>query len=341
MITVQGLTKRFGRLVAVDGVSFEAPRGTVTGFLGPNGAGKTTTIRMLCGSLRPSSGRIVVDGVDALAGGRAGRDARRRIGYLPESTPLYPELRVVEYLRLRATIAGVARRARAAAVDRSIEDCWLRDVRRRPIGQLSKGYRQRVGLAAALVADPPVLVLDEPTVGLDPHQLREVRGLVRRLAEAHTILLSSHVLPEVEAVCDRVVLISRGKVRLAGTMDELRRRAARSRSYVVETRDPAAHARLASIAGVVEVVQRDQELGWKRLEITAGAAERDLRADIAGALAAAGSSLRELHRERASLEELFVEVAGDAAADRPASPGDEPPLVTTGPVAEPSEEPVA
>ncbi|MCZ6834594.1 MAG: ABC transporter ATP-binding protein, partial [Planctomycetota bacterium] len=195
MIVAQNLTKRFGRILAVDNLNFEIPQGQVVGFLGPNGAGKSTTIRMITGFLPPTAGRVLIDAHDVALHRRW---VRSRIGYLPESAPLYGEMRVREYLKYRSKLFGVPRGKRKSAIDEALDQCGLKDVQRRPISQLSKGYKQRVGLAAALLHDPPVLVLDEPTVGLDPSQIREVRALIRKLAGSHTILVSTHILPEVE-----------------------------------------------------------------------------------------------------------------------------------------------
>lgn len=212
MIEARGLSKRYGELIAVDDVSFQIGSGEVVGFLGPNGAGKTTTMRMLTGFMPPSDGTALIDGHDVFAEAQA---ARRAVGYLPESPPLYPEMDVQGYLRYVATIQDVPRSQRRAAVDRAIERCGLTEVRRRVIGALSKGYRQRVGLAGAIVHAPPVLVLDEPTVGLDPIQIREIRALIKELAAAdggdHCVILSTHILAEVEAICGRVILIHQGR----------------------------------------------------------------------------------------------------------------------------------
>jgi ABC-2 type transport system ATP-binding protein len=214
MIEARGLSKRYGDLVAVDDVSFEIGSGEVVGFLGPNGAGKTTTMRMLTGFIPPTDGAALIDGHDVFGEPRA---ARRAVGYLPESPPVYPEMDVQGYLRYVATIQDVPRARRAEAVDRAMERCALTDVRRRVIGALSKGYRQRVGLAGAIVHQPPVLVLDEPTVGLDPIQIQEIRSLIKELAASgeggsrHAVILSTHILAEVEAICGRVILIHRGR----------------------------------------------------------------------------------------------------------------------------------
>jgi len=226
VIEARGLTKRYGELVAVDGVSFSVAPGEVVGFLGPNGAGKTTTMRILTGFLPATDGTAAIAGHDIFEDPLA---ARRSVGYLPESPPLYPEMSVEGYLDFVAKIKDVPRGARASAVDRALERCGLREARRRIIGSLSKGFRQRVGLAQAIVHDPPVLILDEPTVGLDPIQIREIRALIAGLADqgqgerARTVILSTHILPEVEAICRRVLIIHRGRIVVDRPLEELKR----------------------------------------------------------------------------------------------------------------------
>jgi len=225
MIEARDLSKRYGEVVAVDGVSFSVDRGEVVGFLGPNGAGKTTIMRMLTGFLPPTDGSAEIAGHDIFDDALA---ARRAIGYLPETPPLYPEMTVSSYVTFVARIKDVPRRARAEAVDRALERCALADVRSRVIGTLSKGFRQRVGLAQAIVHSPPVLILDEPTVGLDPIQIGEIRGLIAELAagegdDRHTIILSSHILAEVEAICRRVILINEGRKTVDASIEELTR----------------------------------------------------------------------------------------------------------------------
>jgi ABC-2 type transport system ATP-binding protein len=223
VIEARGLTKRYGDLVAVDSVDLTVGKGEVVGFLGPNGAGKTTTMRMLTGFLPPTDGSAMIAGHDVFQDPIA---ARRSVGYLPEMPPLYPEMLVDAYLKYVARIKDVPRARRRAAVDRVVERCGLRDVRRRVIGTLSKGFRQRVGLAQAIVHDPPVLILDEPTVGLDPLQIREIRSLIRELAagegdKAHTVILSTHILTEVEAICRRVMIIKDGRKVVDAPLAEL------------------------------------------------------------------------------------------------------------------------
>ncbi len=218
MIHVSRLTKYFGDYAAVRDVSFEVPRGQIVGFLGPNGAGKTTTMRVLAGYLTATSGRAKIDGFDVFW---RPVEVRRRIGYLPENCPLYPEMRVLEYLQFRAGVKGLHGGKARERIGFVLDRCWLNEVYSQLIGTLSKGYRQRVGLADTLLHDPPVLILDEPTAGLDPSQIRETRKLIRELGRQHTILLSTHILPEVEMTCDSVIIINRGRVAASGGLREL------------------------------------------------------------------------------------------------------------------------
>ena len=221
MIKVEGLSKRYGDVVAVDAVSFSVDRGEVVGFLGPNGAGKTTTMRMLTGFVPPSDGSVSIAGHDIFEDSMG---ARRSVGYLPESPPLYPEMRVRDYVDYVAAIKDLPRRSRREAVEKALERCGLTEVRSRVIGTLSKGFRQRVGLAQAIVHDPPVLILDEPTVGLDPIQINEIRGLIADLASGdaqHTVVLSSHILAEVSAICRRIIMINKGRKTVDAPIEEL------------------------------------------------------------------------------------------------------------------------
>src|SRR5579864_8554223 len=219
MIHVEHLTKYYGEYAAVRDVSFDVKEGLVVGFLGPNGAGKSTTMRILAGYLTATSGTVSIAGLDVFWNPV---EVRKRIGYMPESCPLYPEMRVEEYLKFRAGLKGVYGSKRRSRLDYVLKRCWLSDVRRQLIGTLSKGYRQRVGLADALIAEPEVLILDEPTAGLDPAQIRETRGLIRELGKEHTVLLSTHILSEVERTCDQAIIIDRGRVAAAGRLEELR-----------------------------------------------------------------------------------------------------------------------
>jgi ABC-2 type transport system ATP-binding protein len=221
VIHVSDLTKYYGDYAAIRKISFDVPKGQVVGFLGPNGAGKTTTMRILAGYLTATSGRAVIDGLDVFW---RPVEVRRRIGYMPENCPLYPEMRVAEYLTFRGGIKGLHGRDCKKRVEYVLGRCWLSDVRRQLIGTLSKGYRQRVGLADVLLHNPPVLILDEPTAGLDPGQIRETRKLIRELGQEHTILLSTHILSEVEVTCDQAIIINRGRVAAAGRLEDLRPR---------------------------------------------------------------------------------------------------------------------
>jgi ABC-2 type transport system ATP-binding protein len=309
MIDVQHLVKDYGTVVAVKDVSFEVGRGEVVGFLGPNGAGKSTTLRVLAGFIGPTSGTVRIDGHDVVEAGDA---ARRSIGYMPESAPLYPEMRVREYLRFRAELKGIRGRDRTAAVGRSMEAARVADMSDTLIGHLSKGYRQRVGLADALVASPPLLILDEPTAGLDPNQIREVRDLIRSLGENHTILLSTHILPEVETTCDRAIVIDRGKLVASGTIDELRGRLQGAGATLLVS-DPTgcAVSKLQGLAGVAQVTHSTVDNGLLRLALTfTKEAETDatrLERAIA-TLVEAGVGVREASPSRATLEEVFAEL---------------------------------
>ncbi len=315
MIEVHELSKTYGGSQwAVRDVSFSVARGEVVGFLGPNGAGKSTTLRIVAGFLGATSGRVRVAGHDIV---EQPMKARAAMGYMPEAVPLYPELRVEEYLRYRAELKGVARSARRSAVGRAMELARVADHASYPIGHLSKGYRQRVGLADALVASPPILILDEPTAGLDPNQIREVRDLVRELGRDHAVMLSTHILPEVEASCDRAVVIAKGRLVASGKLDELSRlRRARALRVVVDAPSlDAARALLAGLGDVGEVRREGDALTvtWKAsVDDTAAAVE-----PLARALVAAGIGLREVSPVRASLEEVFVELTRGAAAGAP------------------------
>ena len=309
MILASHLTKRFDRTLAVDDLTFEVPRGQICGFLGPNGAGKTTTLRMLTGFLEPTAGEVRIDGRVLSPLDHA---LRRKIGYLPENCPLYPEMRIDEYLRFRAALKGVPFLRLRRLVDEVKRLCGLEDAGRRVIGNLSKGYRQRVGLADALVHEPDLLVLDEPTLGLDPHQIRQVRELIRSLAGRHTVLLSSHILPEVEATCDRVLIINRGRLIASSSVVDLARQAGRRSRVTAEVRAPDAGGLqevFGTLAGTPSVSVRDLEDGW--FAIAVERAEDDLRPEIFRQAAAHGWALRELHREDPSLEDVFVSLTGE------------------------------
>ncbi len=314
MIHAQGLTKRFGKITAVHSLDFDVPEGAVVALLGPNGAGKSTTIRMMTGFLTPSEGSVAIAGQDV---SRNRRTVQQQIGYMPESTPLYGELRVQEYLSYRARLFGISRPKRRAAMDGVMKRCWIDHVRRRPIQQLSKGYRQRVGLAAALLHDPKVLILDEPTAGLDPTQIRESRQLIRDLAGEHTIVLSTHILSEAEQSCDRAIMLLAGRVRAQGTIDELRHSlaAAHRAPYVVEARGGALENALRGVRGVESAHVKALAEGWQRATVSPTSGGDDLRQAIASALAAAQCEVRELRRESLTLEQLFTVLANEPDDD--------------------------
>lgn len=309
MIEIRSLTKDYGSFRAVDDLNLKIPQGQVVGLLGPNGAGKTTTLRVLTGYMPPTSGAISVGGYDCVS---ESPEVRRRLGYLPESNPLYSEMRVEEYLRFRARIFEMPRVDRAKAIERVIERCWLREMRKRLIGHLSKGYRQRVGLAAALLHSPPVLILDEPTSGLDPVQIRETRNLIRELSGEHTMIISSHILPEVERTVDRIVIITQGKIRADGTVEELRDSAGDSGHYRVEVHGASADGLvegMRKLAGVHDVRSEALRDGWQHLVVTSKHGAGDLREVIGEMIRDGGVHCRELMRESDSLEQLFVRIA--------------------------------
>ncbi len=303
MIEVRNLSKHYGSHRAVNNISFTVNEGEIVGFLGPNGAGKTTTLRIVTCFMPATSGSVTIAGHDVLT---ESMQVRAVVGYLPESVPLYPEMRVREYLQFRGRLHGMDRANRAAAIDRVVERCWLRDVIDRPIGQLSKGYRQRVGLADSLLHNPKVLVLDEPTIGLDPAQIRATRSLIRELAQEHTVILSSHILPEVEATCQRLIIIHEGRLVASGTPDELRQRMTTESNLIAELKGPESDigASVRKLAGVADVRTTLQD-GWTRVSV---AAQRDLREDIFRLAIEKHWPLRELRRDIATLEDFFVKV---------------------------------
>ncbi len=302
MISVHNLTKYFGPVMAIDGVSFEVERGEVVGFLGPNGAGKTTTMRILTSYLPATSGIAKVAGYDVMT---QSYDVRRNIGYLPESVPLYPEMRVEEYLNYRAKLKGVDRKERVGRIDYCMDRCRVREVRRRLNGTLSKGYRQRVGLADAMIHDPPILILDEPTAGLDPVQIRETLALIQELGDSHTILLSTHILAEVEAICERVIIINAGRAGVSRSLADLEKQAV----TVLEVRGPSEQVAnaLRNTDGVVGVTVRALADGVSRFDVRTQDA-RDLRETMAHKVAEKGWGLRRLEIQRRTLEEAFFEI---------------------------------
>jgi ABC-2 type transport system ATP-binding protein len=301
MIEVQRLSKSYGPVRALDGVSFELGRSEVAGLLGPNGAGKTTTMRILTTYLAPTSGRASLCGRDVLD---EPLEVRRNVGYLPENVPLYPEMRVRELLNFRAKLKDVPRSKRRRAVSEALTRCGLGEVENRSIGKLSRGFRQRVGLADAILAGPPILILDEPTAGLDPIQVREVRALIRELGERHSVLLSTHIMSEVEAVCSRAIIIARGRIALDGRLEDFRK----GEAIRVEARGAGDVIRraLSALHGVASVRLEWERDGVASFDVTPAPGE-DPRESISARLVSGGWPLRALEHRRRSLEELFVD----------------------------------
>ena len=311
MIKVEGLTKRYARTVAVDNISFEVEKGQIVGFLGPNGAGKTTTMRILTCFLPPTEGKANVAGFDVQ---EHPMEVKRRIGYLPETPPVYPEMEVADYLNFAGRLKGISSADIKRRADDAMAKCALGDVRDKLIGKLSKGYRQRVGLAQAIIHNPDVLILDEPTSGLDPAQIIEIRTLLKQLAGDHTIILSTHILPEVEQSCERVIIITRGRVVAMDTVANLTSRMRGSESIALEI-DPAsghpaageAQQRLEQVSGVSRVVAKEPKDGRLRFNIES-LQGRHIRADLARAVVNSGWNLSELASVGSSLEDIFLQL---------------------------------
>ena len=317
MISVKDLSRSYGHVLAVDRISFEVTKGDVVGFLGPNGAGKSTTMKMLTSYLPPTGGTATINGFDIFS---QSHQVRESLGYLPENVPLYTEMRVDEYLNFRGELRKMPRPERRKRIDYVLERCWLKSVQKRTISHLSKGYRQRVGLADALLHNPPVLILDEPTVGLDPTQIRETRKLITDLGGDHTMLLSTHILPEVEAVCDRVVVIAGGRIVAGGTLDELRASRRITARVLVDCRAPseALVGVLTKLSGVskVEILPH---AGTDKAYVTAAIKSKDgydVREEAVRVVTQNGWPLREIRLESASLEEFFVQVTANQAMGR-------------------------
>jgi len=311
MIKVEGLTKRYARTVAVDNISFEVEKGQIVGFLGPNGAGKTTTMRVLTCFLPPSEGQASVAGFDVL---EQPIEVKKRIGYLPESPPLYPEMEVVEYLNFVGKLKGMPSRELAHRLEEIMRRCAIADVRNKLIGKLSKGYRQRVGLAQAIIHNPDVLILDEPTSGLDPKQIIETRELIRSLAGDHTIILSTHILSEVEHSCERVIIISEGKLVATDSVANLTNRLRGSEAVAVELEAAGGRPnpgevqqRLEQVAGVSRVVMKDSRKGRLAFEVES-LQGRHIRSDLARTVVNAGWNLSELRSVALSLEDIFLQL---------------------------------
>jgi gliding motility-associated transport system ATP-binding protein len=322
VIEVQHLTKRYGRTTAVDDVSFRVEPGEILGFLGPNGAGKTTTMRILTGYMPASEGRATVAGYDVFT---HPIEAKARTGYLPETPPLYPDMTVREYLDFVARIKRVPSGERKSRVDAVMKRTHVDDMASRACGKLSKGYKQRVGLAQAIIHNPEVLILDEPTAGLDPKQIIETRDLIRSLAGSHTIVLSTHILPEVSQTCQRVVIINKGKVVAVDTPDNLTARLSGAETLYVHVEAPGADpgAVLAAVSGVTRVGPADMRPGSGIFEVQSERG-RDVRREIAKEIVTRGWGLLELRPMRISLEEVFLQVTTEEPEAPPAGSGPAP-----------------
>jgi len=318
MIEVEGLTKRYGRHTAVDGISFKVQKGEILGFLGPNGAGKTTTMRILTCYLPPTDGTARVGGYDVF---ESPMEVKKRVGYLPETPPLYPDMDVLSYLDFVAKVKGVAPKERKGKIDDAVEKCRVGDVRKKLIGRLSKGYRQRVGLAQAILHNPDVLIMDEPTAGLDPKQIIETRDLIKGLGGDHTIILSTHILPEVSMTCGRVVIINKGRVVAEDTPDNLTHRLKGAGALRVEVRGgpgPVFEV-IRAIPGVTAVRQKDGTSEVVAFEVEAEPG-KDVRADLARSIVQKGFDLLGLNQVGMSLEEIFLHLTTTDAAEETSAP---------------------
>jgi ABC-2 type transport system ATP-binding protein len=322
MITVKELTKRYARNTAVDHISFEVGKGQIVGFLGPNGAGKTTTMRMLTGFLSPTSGSATVAGFDVL---EQPLEVKKRIGYLPETPPLYPEMETGEYLTFVGRLKGLSGAELRKRIDYVCERCAVADVKNKLLGKLSKGYRQRVGLAQAIIHNPDVLILDEPTAGLDPKQINETRDLIKSLGGDHTIILSTHILPEVEQTCEQVIIINKGKLAATDSVQNLQNRARGAESVLIEVSGrngsldfATVQRRLEQVAGVSRVVARQHQENRNSFEVESG--KGFVRGDLARAVVEAGWDLNELRPTAMSLEEIFLQLTGAQADGKEGSP---------------------
>ena len=314
MITVENLTKRYATKTAVEGMSFEVQKGEILGFLGPNGAGKTTTMRIITGYMPSSDGTVRVDGFDVFDNPL---EVRRRIGYLPENPPLYLDMTVMGYLRFVAKIKGVASANIHKEIMRVMERVSITDVKDRIIAKLSKGYKQRVGIAQALLNDPPVMILDEPTIGLDPKQIAEIRELIKDLAGKHTVVLSTHILSEVEETCHRVLIINKGKIAAVGTPATLRSQLQGAERVTLEVQGPLSDilSKLKAMQGVVGVRELAATDGRHRLHVE-GELHKELRSDLARTIVQNGWGLYELQAQTMSLEDIFLELTAAEESEK-------------------------
>lgn len=305
MINVKHLTKRYVNIAAVDDISFNVGEGEIVGLLGPNGAGKTTTMRMITCFMPPTQGIATVAGYDIF---NDSIQVRQQIGYLPENVPLYPDMRAIEYLMFRAKLKNIPRKERKRRIGFCLEMCGISDVQNQIIGTLSKGYRQRVGLADALIHNPKILILDEPTIGLDPNQIRQIRRVIKDLGEKHTILLSTHILPEVEMVCGRVIIINKGKIVAMDTPENLMKQLRSNANVVLEIKGEGEKIKdnLSSVNGVRSVVWKEK--GDANEFVVEAMEGKDLREDIFKCIVENNHTLREMKRQTITLEEIFHQI---------------------------------
>ncbi len=312
MIVAEKLKKVYSRVTAIEDVSFEVQEGEILGFLGPNGAGKTTTMRILTGFTPPTSGRAVIAGFDVK---ESSLDARRNIGYLPENTPLYREMDVLSYLGFAAQVKNIPPGDRARKIREVMEECGILDVSRRTIDKLSKGYKQRVGLAQALLGDPKVLILDEPTVGLDPNQIREIRELIKNMAGQRTVILSTHILPEVSMICERVMIIHEGRLVASDAVGQLKTRLAKSKHVEITLEAPPAeiNTALSELQGVQQIECKESDTSENLCVVSVTTdPDKELRPDIVNRVVGKGWKLYDIHSLEPTLEDIFVEIiAGD------------------------------
>src|ERR1700758_5527775 len=319
MIAVKDLSKKYARTIAVDQISFEVTKGQIVGFLGPNGAGKTTTMGMLTCFLPPSAGTANVAGFDVL---EQPLEEKKRIGYLPETPPIYPEMETAEYLKFVGRLKGLSGSDLQKRVDYVCDRCAIADVKKKLLGKLSKGYRQRVGLAQAIIHNPEVLILDEPTAGLDPKQINETRDLIRSLAGEHTIILSTHILPEVEQTCEQVIIINKGKLVATDSVRNLQARALGAESVLVEIAGrsgslevPIVQHKLEQVSGVSRVSCKRQVDSRAQFEVESEKG-RLARGDLARTVVECGWDLNELRTAALSLEEIFLQLTESESAER-------------------------
>lgn len=312
MVKVTHLTKKYGDYCAVDDISFELEEGCVYGFLGPNGAGKSTTMNMITGYLAPTRGSVLIDDISMM---KSPEKAKKLIGYLPEIPPLYPDMTVMEYLKFAAELKGIDKIERMDRLRKIIDTVKLETVEERLIRNLSKGYKQRVGLAQALLADPKVIILDEPTVGLDPKQIVEVRDLIRRLGEEHTVILSTHILSEVRAVCDHVIIVSRGKIAADDNIDHLVEQYNEKQRLILVVKGNSSNAEkvIGRIDGIEEKKMLEESAEFCRIGITAEAG-RDIREDIFVKCSESGLIVLELNVEETSFEDVYLKLTSEAYA---------------------------